>query len=76
MPIYSVKTKLPEKITSGEAIRLVKAKTKSEAAAFVAKDTIHAELAGQEQLVVLVGSGVRVENVAKNDATGVLNGNA
>lgn len=62
MPIYRVTQKIPEKVTAGKADRLVKADNRAQALRHVAEDTISVDMPTQDDLVVLVGSGVRVEN--------------
>jgi hypothetical protein len=62
VPIYTVVTAVPAKLTAGKAVRLVKAASRTQALKYVAATAIEVALPTQEQLVVLVGSGVRVES--------------
>lgn len=67
MPIYKVTTKIPEKVTAGEAVRLVKAENRAQALRYVAESTITVGMPTQEDLVVLVGSGVKVEHFSTGE---------
>lgn len=51
---------------TNDAKRLVRAANVSQAVKFIARETMHGELASQEELVAAVASGMRVE-----DATAV-----
>ena len=47
--------------------RLVRAKTRAQALSHVAQSTFNIRVAGQEDLVALLGQGVRVESVRDAD---------
>lgn len=60
--IYHVRPKLP-----GDGARLVRATNAAQALRHVVTDTLTVELASQEDLVRLLGAGIKVEAVNAED---------
>lgn len=58
------------KVTTPTGVRLVKAGNKIQAHMHVARSTITADLASQDDLIDLVGKGVKVEEAGEEPAAG------
>ena len=53
-------------VYNGQTGRLIRAKTRAQALSHVAQSTFNIGVANQEELVTLLGQGVKVENAKAN----------
>ena len=56
-------------VYNGQTGRLIRAKTRAQALSHVAQSTFNITVAGQEELVTLLGIGIKVENAKSPDQT-------